>query len=83
MPLCQLLVVASNQRSLAGRNITPISVSIFTWHYLLYNVGDSLWNKNLEVVEAIRLRNRSVGLEDTPYSVPWLTESVHIVSIGS
>lgn len=45
-------------------------------------VGDFLWNKNLEVVEAIQLRNRSVGLEDTPCSVPWLTESVHIVSNG-
>ena len=27
-------------------------------------------------------QNRSVGLEDTPCSVPWLTESVHIVSNG-
>lgn len=43
-------------------------------------VGDSLWNKNLEVVEAIWLRNRSVGLEATLCGVPWLTESVHIIS---
>lgn len=49
---------------------------------ILYVCWDSLWNKNLEVVEAIQLRNRSVGLEDTPCSVPWLPKSVHIVANG-
>lgn len=49
---------------------------------ILYVCWGFFMEQNLEVVEAIWLRNRSVGPEATLRGVPRLTESVHVASNG-